>query len=460
MRIPIIKTTEQLPQRPITATTQGAGRTWKAAEQLSGVISDIGLDLAQTQQRIRMARDVAQAEFDMEQTNKDIVAELRLEPNHDTYFKDWLDKFQFASNDMLIKAKGPKTKAAMEQALSRIATRETRKQKDYANQLWIDTEKAGDLRILDSYATEGKLDEGIAYLDKRSDLYNPVELEKLKGSFRSSYEKIQKDLADVAADQAIMKDPNQALSDLKNKNYLPGLESMQRQDKIEKAKAAAKVLKNEQGKKLKEAEKAAKEEEEREIGNKFLTGDYKDAFDMVLRSKYLTGDEKRTWNNAIETASLDKPITTDYEIYRKLSLRASEGLIEDPAELYKLIGKGLTIENVNTLKGIMKDAADPAKEWENTLTKIAIRSGTGRILKPDPLSISAFLGDSEKQAHLFEVALRKELKAEPDYHKRLNMLDPDSKEYIVERLVQTYDIDMTEMPKPGKERKPLSYYSR
>ena len=244
-----------------------------------------------------------------------------------------------------------------------------------------------------------------------------------------------------------------------SKDYLPNLEPMQRQDKVEKAKAAAKVWENEQETKLKEAEKAAKEKEEREIGNKFLTGNYKDAFGMVLRSKRLTGDEKRTWNNAIKTASEGKSITTDYELYRKLSLQASEGTIEDETELYKLIGKGLTIQNVNTLKGIMKDAADPAKQHETELTKLAISSGKKRILKPDPLTLFAFQADSEKQAFLFEHALRAELEKEEDYATRLRMLTPGTKEYIIDTLVNTYDLDMMGTSKPDKERKPLSFYS-
>ncbi|GAH46648.1 unnamed protein product, partial [marine sediment metagenome] len=134
MKIPIIRATEELPRIPVTATTEGAGRAAQAVGQLSGLARDISLDLAQKQQGIKRARQVAQAEIAMEQANKDIIAKLRLEPNHETYFEDWLSEFEFASTDMLIKAKGPKTKAVMEQALSRIATREARQQKDYANQ--------------------------------------------------------------------------------------------------------------------------------------------------------------------------------------------------------------------------------------------------------------------------------------------------------------------------------------
>ena len=455
----MIKATEELPRIPVTATTEGAGRAAQAVGQLSGLARDIALDLAQKQQGIKRARQVAQAEIAMEKTNRDIIAKLRLEPNHETYFEDWLNEFEFASTDMLINAKGQRTKAEMEQVLNRIAVREARIQKDYANQLWLETEQTEVARALQGYATEGRYDDGIKLIDSVEALYSPKELLTLKTKFKASYDKVQKELADVAADQAIIKNAKQAAIDLKNKDYLPNLEPMQRQDKIEKAKAAAKILENEKETKLKEAEKKAHDEEEREIGNKFLTGDYKDAFDIVLRSKYLTGDEKRTWNNAIEKASKGQPPTVDYSIYRNLSLRASQGIITDAEDLYDLVGKGLTIQNVKDIQKIMKDAADPAKKHETELIKLAISSGKKRILKPDPLTLFAFQADSEKQAFLFEHALRAELEKEENYQTRINMITPGTKEYIIDDLVNTYDLDMMGTSKPDKERKPLSFYS-
>jgi len=179
---------------------------------------------------------------------------------------------------------------------------------------------------------------------------------------------------------------------------------------------------------------------------------------MVLRSKYLTGDEKRTWNNAIEKASEGQKPTVDYSMYRNLSLRASQGIITEGEDLYDLVGKGLTIQNVKDIQKIMKDVADPEKKHETELTKLAISSGKKRILKPDPLTLFAFQADSEKQAFLFEHALRAELEKEEDYQTRINMITPGTKEYIIDDLVNTYDLDMTETSKPDKERKPLSFY--
>ncbi|GAI37409.1 unnamed protein product [marine sediment metagenome] len=74
MKIPLIKATEELPRIPVIATTEGAGQAAQAVGQLSGLARDIALDLAQKQQGIKRARQVAQAEIAMEKTNRDIIA--------------------------------------------------------------------------------------------------------------------------------------------------------------------------------------------------------------------------------------------------------------------------------------------------------------------------------------------------------------------------------------------------
>jgi len=357
MRIPIIKATEELPRIPVTATTEGAGRAAQAVGQLSGLARDIALDLAQKQQGIKRARQVAQAEIAMEAANRDIVAKLRLEPNHETYFEDWLNEFEFASTDMLINAKGPKTKAEMEQALNRIAIRESRIQKDYANQLWLETEQTEVAKALQGYATEGRYDDGIKLIDSVEALYGPKELLALKGKFKTSYDAIQKELADVKADQAIMRNPNQALIDLQNKNYLPDLEPMQRQDKIEKAKAAAKILENEQKAKLKEAEKKAHDEQEKAIGEAYKNKDYHKAWELLKKQgNLLTGDEDRIWSNAIREVA-EKPGKTrwdytDPEIESDIISRL--GKMEDD-EIRAYMGNGLSIDD--TLKYLDKNRA-------------------------------------------------------------------------------------------------------
>lgn len=121
----------------------------------------------------------------------------------------------------------------------------------------------------------------------------------LKGSFKQG----ASDLADVKADKAIMANPGQASIDLTDSKYLPDLLPKQRQDKIEKANAAFKVFGNEQEKKLKEQRKLAHDNEDREVGNLFMKGEYTQAYSLAQQSKFLTGDEKRTWATSIESAS-------------------------------------------------------------------------------------------------------------------------------------------------------------
>ena len=122
-------------------------------------------------------------------------------------------------------------------------------------------------------------------------------------ALKESFKQGASDLADVKADKAIMSNPGQASIDLQDSKYLPDLLPKQRQDKIEKANAAFKVLGNEQEKKLKEQQKVAHDDEDRRVGDLFMKGEYTQAYSLAQQSKFLTGDEKRTWATSIESAS-------------------------------------------------------------------------------------------------------------------------------------------------------------
>jgi hypothetical protein len=306
MKVPIITANEPLQQIPVTATTKGAGRTWDAIGKLSGQVQDISLGIAERQQAIRMATELAQGEIDIEAMNEDIVNNLRKTANPDTYYQEWGKQFQEGATKRLEGVKGVRTRASMEILFSKIGARELIQQKSYANKLWVDTEKAKLGEILSNYATKDKYEEGIKLIEISKDIYSPTELLTLKNSFKATVDKTRVDLADVQADKAIMNDPKNALINLHDSSYLPNLLPKQRQDKIEKANVALKIWGNEQEKKVKEAEKLAHDTEDREIGNLFMAGKFKDAYVLAQSSKILTGDEKRTWANAIETKSKEK----------------------------------------------------------------------------------------------------------------------------------------------------------
>lgn len=63
---------------------------------------------------------------------------------------------------------------------------------------------------------------------------------------------------------------------------------------LETAKAQAE-------KEAKEANQKAHDDEEREIGNLFMQGNYTEVYNRVLKSERLTGDEKKTWSEAIKS---------------------------------------------------------------------------------------------------------------------------------------------------------------
>lgn len=149
---------------------------------------------------------------------------------------------------------------------------------------------------------------------------DPLWIDQKLSAFEKDAKKVASDLADVKADKAIMANPGQAYINLQDSKYLPDLLPKQRQDKIEKANAAFKVFQNEQEKKAKEQEVLAHDNEEKEIGNLFLAGNYKDAYVMAFKSKLLKGDEKKSWGIAIEERAKKKEPQED-----------------DPAEYYNML---------------------------------------------------------------------------------------------------------------------------
>jgi hypothetical protein len=111
------------------------------------------------------------------------------------------------------------------------------------------------------------------------------------------------DLADVAADKAIENDPNQAFINLHDSGYLPNLLPKQRQDKVEKAKAAMKVWENEQKQKVKDAEDLAIKKEDQEISDLYLAKKYTEVYARAQASKILPGSRKQHWGDAAEAAA-------------------------------------------------------------------------------------------------------------------------------------------------------------
>jgi len=156
MKIPIITANEPLQQRPVTATTRGAGQTWDAVTQLSGQIQDIGLGIAEKQQQIRMFSDLSKAETDMGALNEGIITDLRNNPNPETYTKDWLAKFTEGKNKIIENTRGSETKSRINYALDRMQRSEFIEQSHYGNVLWNNTKIVENDRSADEYLRLGQ----------------------------------------------------------------------------------------------------------------------------------------------------------------------------------------------------------------------------------------------------------------------------------------------------------------
>ena len=211
--------------------------------------------------------------------------------------------------------------------------------KDYAN-AFDDTERKA---ISDKFGAE---------MDvlKSSFLIDPYWVETHKLSWEGKAKQYAIDLADVTADKLIEANPKQASIDLRDSKVIPNLLPKQRRDKVEKAIAASKIFDAEQEKKAKEAEKLAHDKEERELGNLFLQGNYKDAYLFAQKSNLLSGDEKRIWGNSIELKAKEKveqidPVVEAAEIVRTNDMITRDTLPPSAIRNHIITTPGLGKEN-------------------------------------------------------------------------------------------------------------------
>ncbi len=104
--------------------------------------------------------------------------------------------------------------------------------------------------------------------------------------------------------QKIILDPIQTEIDLIGGRYDSFLKTQDaKADMLEQVNRASKIQLNENEKKIKEQQKIAHDDEDRQVGDLFMKGEYTQAYSLAQQSKFLTGDEKRTWATSIESAS-------------------------------------------------------------------------------------------------------------------------------------------------------------
>jgi hypothetical protein len=362
MRIPIIEATEPLP----VISPEGAGRGWRAigaaageAQNLANVIAKQRAEVVEKKRVLAMNSDIAFAEADTLKADTLFTTESRKGADPKTYLPVWEKTWDERVKEKLNTIKDPETKARMEINLQRNKMQRFDEESKFADGLFVNTEKAKDIPILEDYAARGKLEEGLGYIEGRKDIYKPTEIEALKGKFKEDFQrsdligyvdsqspeliaegikKIDKneysslsrtELAqrrtnaldkiarlnkenetkaeEVAIDNAIRKVKKEWPGNPDTQNLFLTNDDWQKQNGLtsKTAHMAQIRLKGEQNL-IEEGKKKIKEQEERDVGNLFMEGKYGEAQKKIRLSTLLTGDEKRTWDIAIEKASQEK----------------------------------------------------------------------------------------------------------------------------------------------------------
>lgn len=192
MRIPIIEATEPLP----VISPEGAGRGWKAigaaageAQNLANTISKQRAEVNEKKRILAMNSDLAFAETDILKSDTLFTTESRKGADPKTYLPIWEKAWNEKVKEKLNTVKDPETKARLEISLKRKGMERYEEESKFADGLFVNTEKAKDIPILEDYAARGKLEEGLRYIEGRKDIYKPTEIEALRGKFKEDFQR-------------------------------------------------------------------------------------------------------------------------------------------------------------------------------------------------------------------------------------------------------------------------------
>jgi len=123
---------------------------------------------------------------------------------------------------------------------------------------------------------------------------------------------------------------------------------------------------------------------------------------------------------------------SDVEFYNEKLEAAYKGELE-PDAVFDWIGKGLSSKDAEHVRKIATAAKKEALGQEEELLKLAVEAGKKMIVKGN--IFSGFEQWTVKDAYLFEHALMGELAKEEDPEKRIKMLTPGTKDYVVDRVM-------------------------
>ncbi|MCK5504208.1 MAG: hypothetical protein KAJ10_03555 [Thermodesulfovibrionia bacterium] len=171
----------------------------------------------------------------------------------------------------------------------------------------------------------------------------------------SSVQSFEDESEQVRADQLIEADPTLAEEMLKTGDF-DTLDPKIRQQKIEKAQIRQKaeaeaerqaIAAEEKRKKI--ALKEAHDQEEKTVGELFLSEDYDAVVPALMQTEHLTGDELRIWSDAsrAKIENMDKVIDPDDQNQALVTVNAMIARGEDPTEIRNFIitNPDLTPEN-------------------------------------------------------------------------------------------------------------------
>ncbi len=247
----------------------------------------------------------------------------------------------------------------------------------------------------------------------------------------------------LRADQLIDANPYTAEKILKSdefKSFDPGT----RQKKIEAAKLRQKQLETStlvaakyHDQQIKKQKKEIHDSEERALGEEYIKGNFDQILPLLMHSKELSGTELKNWTVlANKAVSMKDPFkTSNYDFFGKQITKAVDGGFINPDAIIPIPGK-LSRSDAEIVRKIAKRSLDPKEKVVTTLTKDARQTIKEQIKKGS--SIFGFSPDTSENSYRALVALTQELDREPDLQKRIDMLTPGSKSYVVGKIIAPF----------------------
>jgi len=178
--------------------------------------------------------------------------------------------------------------------------------------------------------------------------------------------------------------------------------------------------------------------------------DYANALDIIDHSS-VNATKMHQLRTAVNTAmkeGINPYNNLDYEYINDLTKKAQSGEIKDPNTIIAIPNK-MDRETANYIRAVAERALKPGEDFALELERKALANLEKRINETQDFFGVTLTEDSAKRSYQAWTELKFALDKEEDPLKRLDMLNPQNRNYVVDSIAAKYVADRSQM---GREQ--------